>query len=183
VRIPAEPLLPRDGVARSDPSDDRNKSTGGSGTAHMAAPIILDRDLDVPVEEVWTAWTDEASAIQWLAPAARIEPKLGGIFELFWEPGNPSGTGTPGSTISTITEEYMLRFGWKGPPQFASLINGPPLATRVTARFQPLGPGRTRLRIEHEGWEDGEPWTEARGWHERMWADALARLKTLLGPP
>ena len=142
-----------------------------------AEPIVRIVELERPVEEVWELWTDPAKVVGWFVPKARVEVRVGGSFEPGWdgEPGAPGPSG--GSRILSLEEEYQMRFEWKAPPQFAALMNRDPPATTVSVRFQPLGPGRTRLRVEHSGWADSDAWAAARSWHDDLWEKALERLR------
>jgi len=144
-----------------------------------AEPIVRIVELERPVEEVWDLWADPARVAEWLVPRLRVDLRAGGSFEPVWE-GDDAGTRPAGgSRILSLEEEYQVRFEWRGPPQFAELLNRDRPATTVSARFQPLGPGRTRLRLEHTGWGDGEAWAAARSWHDEMWGTALERLRQL----
>lgn len=40
------------------------------------------------IELVWMAWTQSNRITTWFAPAAEIEPKVGGKFELYFDPSN-----------------------------------------------------------------------------------------------
>ena len=146
-------------------------------------PIIFDTNFPAPVEDLWAAWTEAERLGRWLATKANVVIRVGGPFELFWKPETPEIESTLGCVVLGFDEEYELRFSWKGPSQFASLMNQPPLPTSVSVRFQPLGPARSRLHLEHSGWGTGAEWDAARQWHERVWKEALERLQKLLSGP
>ncbi len=147
-----------------------------------AAPVVIDLDVRAPVEEVWQAWTEPKGLARWLATAADVELQPGGRFSLRIAPPGGEEFRTEGCVVLSVDEEYSLGFNWKGPASFAPLVNAEPLPTSVTVRFQPLGPARSRLHLEHAGWGDGEAWSAARTWHEKMWREALEALKRRLEP-
>ena len=44
-------------------------------------------EIDAPEEAVWRALTDADELIRWFAPAAEIEPRLGGTYKISWGEG------------------------------------------------------------------------------------------------
>ncbi|MCI4368203.1 MAG: SRPBCC domain-containing protein [Thermoplasmata archaeon] len=145
--------------------------------------IVLDIEVVASVEDVWAAWVEPAPLARWLAKRARVEPHVGGPYELFWDLEHPEVNSTLGCTVTAVNEEYLLEFHWRGPDEFAALMNATPFPTSVAVRFQPLGPNRTRIRLVHSGFGPGDEWAKARASQEASWKAALSRLQTLLGPP
>ena len=69
-----------------------------------------------------------------------------------------------------------MGFTWKGPDQFASLMNDPENLTHVLVTF--YGEiAKTRVVVEHTGWGDDEEWEKAIVWHQRAWEEVLESLK------
>jgi uncharacterized protein YndB with AHSA1/START domain len=129
---------------------------------------------------VWHAWADAGELSSWLAPQARASPRVGGAYELFWEPGHPERNSTLGCRVTRVAQGRELAFQWRGPVQFADLMNREPLPTSVTVRLDPAGDGGTLMTLEHAGWGAGARWAEARAWQRRAWEVAFARLVSRL---
>lgn len=143
-------------------------------------PIVIEIEVGAPVDRVWQAWTESNDLAAWLTARANIRAEVGGQYELFWEPAHPERNSTLGCTIISMRVNEILGFTWKGPVPYADLMNSDPPPTSVTVMFRVTDPERTVIRIEHTGWGPGPRWGEARGWQDRAWRGALARLKELL---
>ena len=72
-----------------------------------------------------------------------------------------------------------MGFNWKGPDQFASLMNEPEPVTSVDVRFG-VEDDVTIVEVEHSGWGEIDVWSDARDWHEVAWRGVLESLKTTL---
>ena len=143
-------------------------------------PIVHDLEIGAPVEDLWAAFTDPKHLSQWLCGSAEVTLEEGGRIVLRGPSGEGSGSGALGGEILALEEEYSLRVAWDGPDLLATLLNVSPRPTTLFVRFQPLGPARCRLHLEHLGWGDGEEWESARDWHVDYWREALGRLKPML---
>ena len=142
-------------------------------------PILMETRLEAPLDRVWLAWTGSEMVSRWFSPEANIEARVGGPFELFFDPEDHSHMSTIGCVVTSISEKEGLGFNWKGPDQFASLMNEPEPATSVEVRFRVEG-DVTVVEVEHSGWGDGDDWRDARDWHEVAWRGVLESLKTTL---
>jgi len=140
-------------------------------------PIVIEVELEAPVERVWRAWTEPDELASWLTELANVRMEVGGPYELFWEPEHPERNSTLGCTITALEPNRLLAFTWKGPVPYADLMNIEPPPTSVTVSFQASGPECTIVRLEHVGWGSGPRWEEARAWHVKAWQEAFARLK------
>lgn len=135
--------------------------------------------LDTPLEDVWHAWTDAATIVKWFSPEANVEPCLGGAFELFFDPQNHESMSTKGCVITEFEPMNRLSFNWKGPDQYADLMNDPRSLTLVAVEFSE-DDGETSLSLHHGGWGEDDLWAEAREWHKKAWEGALYDLKRYL---
>lgn len=133
----------------------------------MIEPLRLSYVIDCPVEhafEVWTTrlstwWPTGHSASGDPATTVVLEPRLGGrIFER-----TSDGTEIDWGEITRWSPPSRLGYVWHIGRERAD-------ATDVELSFIDLGEGRTRLEIEHTGWErlgtEGVAWREANtnGW-------------------
>jgi uncharacterized protein YndB with AHSA1/START domain len=144
-------------------------------------PITLEVDVRASPRQLWRAWTDGEELTRWPAARAHVSPEIGGRYELIWEPEHPERNSTVGCRITAFVPLEVLAFTWKGPVPFADLMNVEPSPTTVVLTFASLGPGLTRVRLQHFGWGDGPCWAAARAWHEQAWNAAFARLRAQFG--
>jgi uncharacterized protein YndB with AHSA1/START domain len=143
--------------------------------------ISLEVTLDAPPAEVYELWTTVEGARRFLAPAAHIDPVVGGRYQIIFDPaGDPEGAshGTKGARILRLVSGRELAFEWPMPP-FGPELGGPPIKTWVELRLDPAPgrAGRTRLRFAMEGFERAGKWDEAFTlFGERNWPLVLNRL-------
>ena len=151
------------------------------GKVRTDRTIALEVTLDKPPSDVYALWTTAAGVRRFLAPDARIEPTLGGRYQIVFDPaGDPEGAhhGTKGARILRLVPNRELAFEWPMPP-FGPELGGPPIQTWVELRLEPAPgrPGRTRLRLAMEGWKRGGKWDDAFAlFGERNWPLVLNRL-------
>lgn len=129
-------------------------------------------------------FTENRSLRSWLAPLAEVEPRVGGKYELFWEPGERENNSTIGCRITALEPEQFLSFDWKGPKQFKHFMNDADPLTHVVVLFFA---GRsddsaewTDVHLIHSGWRSTAEWEEARQWFEVSWHGAFAELSSQL---
>ncbi|MFI6094954.1 SRPBCC domain-containing protein [Lentzea sp. NPDC051213] len=143
-------------------------------------------DVDIEVEvpgsqsRVWATLTTKAELTSWLAEDARVGAGVGDPFELFWDVANPDINSTIGCRIVEWEEPRRFTIEWKGPVQFASIMNGDPVPTWVAIDLRAAGDNTTIVHLRHGGWGATPEWGEARAWHEAVWRGALDQLRTLL---
>ncbi len=117
--------------------------------------------------DVWKAWTTIEGAKTFFAPEARIEPRVDGAYELYFKPDAPPGLrGSEGMRILSFEPEKRLSYTWNAPPDIPE-IRGQ--RTQVTVDIEPLAPDRTRVRITHQGWGEGDAWDRAYAYFDRAW--------------
>lgn len=142
-------------------------------------PLIVEISIAAPLNLIWLAWIDSNRITTWFAPETNIEPWIGGAFELFFVPSNHEKESTIGCVIISIEEKKRLVFTWKGPSQFAKVMNNPSSLTSVEVIFREKN-RTTHLTVKHRGWSDGETWTRARNWHLIAWKAVLSALKSAI---
>lgn len=132
--------------------------------------IAAERDL------VWLAWTENDRITKWFAPAATIDAQEGGAFELFFVPSNREIMNTKGCTFLQVEPKKRLSFTWKGPDDFADLMNREDSLTQVTVTFEERD-DQTSVVVQHSGWGEGEDWDKAYAWHQMAWKQVLGSLQ------
>jgi uncharacterized protein YndB with AHSA1/START domain len=142
-------------------------------------PLVFERMIAAARDEVWLALTTAAGLTSWLCRRARVEPVVGGAFELYWNPDEtrPESDSTIGCRVLAVDPPRLLTFTWRGADEVADVMHavGAPV-TQVTVELRPRPTG-TRLLLTHAGWGAGPGWDRARAWFARAWEDALARLE------
>lgn len=141
--------------------------------------IRIEVSISTSPDQVWLAWTESDRITAWFAPEAKVEAHRGGSFELYFDPADHGHQSTRGCVFTLIEPMRRLGFTWRGPDQFAGIMNEPAPLTSVTVDFY-YEDGATRVDVEHGGWGEGEDWALARSWHQKAWEEVLANLKTYL---
>ena len=146
----------------------------------MERNITCSVNLECASKEAFEMFTVNKKLVEWLCPAADVEPVVGGKYELFWNPEDKEHDSTVGCEITALVEGRYLSFEWKGPRQFAHFMNEAEPLTQVTVFFVPCeGPSlSTDVSLVHSGWGDSKEWDEARKWFERAWTSAFKELKS-----
>lgn len=133
--------------------------------------------LPVRVDDAWNLWTHSDELEQWLTTKANVNPHLGGAYELFWNPETPNQNSTKGCKVTSLIQQQLISFEWKGPVPYADLMNTDPPPTWVLVTFEPLSETMTLMHFRHSGWGDGTRWKEARTWQEQAWDMAFQMLR------
>jgi uncharacterized protein YndB with AHSA1/START domain len=142
-----------------------------------AAPADVVKEVEVRASpgEVWKAWTTAEGARTFFAPDAKIEAKVGGAYELYFDPSAPAGKrGSEGCTVLAAEPLKKLQFSWNFPPAIPSLREAKALTT-VTVELLPQGK-TVKVRLTQTGWKDEPAWHDGKKYFESAWAVVLARL-------
>ena len=141
--------------------------------------VRIEVSISAPLERVWQAWTETEQVTEWFSPGANVEARVGGAFELFFDPSDHDHQSTKGCVFIAVEPMGRLAFTWKGPDQFDEVMNQPGGLTSAVVTFQREGEA-VRVSVEHGGWGDGEEWERAKAWHLNAWRDVLGSLKSTL---
>ena len=144
--------------------------------------IQVDIELKCDVSEAFDFFTVNEQLESWLPEKAEVESKVGGKYELFWDPKNRDINSTIGCKITSIQKDKFVSFEWKGPEIFQSFMNFCDPLTHVVVVFSsiPDDPKKTTLFLFHSGWRDDPEWQKARDYFEKAWSVALTNLKEKL---
>ena len=113
---------------------------------------------------------------KWLTQVADVEPKVGGKYELFWNPKDKENDSTIGCKVLALNPNKLISFEWKGPKIFKHFMNDVRPLTNVAVFFVPHQT-ETEVHLLHTGWRDSAEWEEARIWFAKAWAKALSELR------
>ena len=136
-------------------------------------------DIKATPEEVFRAVTDPEQIVKWFAPYARVDPRVGGEYDISWDPEMQGGG------VITV---------WDPPTHFAQYsersvaynCEGQPVETGVTQKIaidyyiEAIGDGMTRLRLVQSGFGPEAAWDDEYEATKTGWADFLKTLKGIL---
>jgi uncharacterized protein YndB with AHSA1/START domain len=143
----------------------------------FAAERAIDRDVVVPakVDAVWQAWTTTEGVKTFFAPDARVELRVDGPFEIYFNPfAKPGDKGADGMKIIGFQTQRMLSFTWNAPPHLPEARAN---RSVVILRFEPVGDAQTRVVLHHVGWGDGGEWDKAYDYFSKAWPNVLGNLQ------
>ena len=141
--------------------------------------IQINVEIECDIYNAFKMFTVNNLLEAWLTEKAEVEPKVGGKYELFWEPEDRENNNTIGCKITGIEENRFISFDWKGPVQFKSFMNVADPLTHVIVFFS-LGSdekNKTTIHLFHTGWRKEEEWQRAHNFFENAWVKALQELK------
>jgi uncharacterized protein YndB with AHSA1/START domain len=146
-------------------------------TQVFAAERAIEKEAVVraTLDQAWDAWTTREGIKSFFAPDARIEPQVGGAFEIYIDPGAPAGLkGADDMRFMAVQPKKMISFTWNAPP---SLPEARKQRTLVIVRFAPIDDKTTRVTLHHTGWGDGGEWDRAYTYFDRAWGNVLVNLQ------
>lgn len=154
-----------------------------NATLKPAAPIRVEVEVAAPRPDVFRAFTTTDGVTTFFAPAARVELRADGPYELYFNPSAAAGSrGSEGCRVLSYVEDEMVSFTWNAPPTLGNAARM--LRSFVVVQLSDAGPGRTRVQLTHAGFGAGQPWEEIRTYFARAWPAVLKQLQTsvLKGP-
>jgi uncharacterized protein YndB with AHSA1/START domain len=143
----------------------------------VAAERAIDKDVVIAatLDQAWDAWTTREGITSFFAPDARIEPRVGGAFQVYMDPGAAPGMkGADDMHFMAVQPKKMISFDWNAPPHLAQARAQ---RTFVVVRFEPLADNATRVTLHHTGWGDGGEWDKAYDYFDKAWGGVLGNLK------
>lgn len=162
--------------------------------------IVLEAVVDGPRGEVFQLWMSAEGVKRFFATDARIEPRVGGRYEMIFNPkSDPEGTsyGTKGARILKLQPGRLLAFEWipflredlssdpGGPPAIpAAERNEMPIPTWVEVTFEDVAgaPEKTRVKLAHHGFRSGGKWGESYIYFSKAWDYVLKQLTAQFQP-
>jgi uncharacterized protein YndB with AHSA1/START domain len=139
--------------------------------------------LPASIHTVWQTLTTEAGARTFFAPDCRIDLRVGGAYEMYFDLDAPPGSrGGEGCIVLALEEPFILSLTWNAPPEIPSIRVQ---RTHVTIGLELLQNQQTRITLIHDGWGTSEDWIATRNYFQRAWGQVvIPRLKQrfLVGP-
>jgi len=143
----------------------------------QAAERSLDKEVIIKasLEQAWQSWTTREGIVAFFAPDAKIEPRVGGAFQIYMDPGGkPGEKGADDMRYLALQPQKMISFDWNAPP---SLPEARQQRTFVVVRFAPVDAAHTKVTLHHTGWGEGGEWDKTFSYFDRAWGNVLNNLK------
>jgi len=157
------------------------KRNTGASASKTEAPAMsakrIDAEVVVPasLKDVWDAWTTTTGVSTFFAPAANIELRPGGAYEMLFRPDGPKGSqGGEGCAVLTYRPMEMLSFTWNAPPEWPEIRKE---RTVVVVQLYDLDKSGTRVTLTHLGFGEGKDWDEVHHYFTEAWPVVLGRLQ------
>lgn len=157
-----------EGAAPSPAPSSPSKNPSSSSTSLSSDRILrATLVLDAPVESVWKLWTTEDGLKSFFAPGCRVEPRVDGVYEIYFDPSAPAGgKGAEGTRILAFEPERRLVFTWNAPPSQPAIRAQ---RTVVEIRLAREGEKKTRFVFTHSGWGEGPEWDATFAYFDKAW--------------
>ena len=142
-----------------------------------AAERAIDKQIEVAasLDQAWEAWTTREGVRSFFAPDAKIEPHVGGAYEVYMDPlAKPGMKGADDMRVMAVQPKRMISFDWNAPPHLAEARKQ---RTFVIVRLEPVGERQTRVSLHHTGWGDGGEWDATYAYFDKAWSAVLGNLK------
>jgi uncharacterized protein YndB with AHSA1/START domain len=142
----------------------------------LPADITVTRVIAAPLADVWKAWTTAEGIESFFAPkAAKVDPRPGGAFELWFGVNFPEGSrGSEGCLFHSVTPMEQLVIEWNAPPTIPTIR---PLRTLLYLDFKALGADRTELTLRNFGYGQGEEWQKSKAYFDKAWVGVMDSLQ------
>jgi uncharacterized protein YndB with AHSA1/START domain len=149
--------------------------------------LLLEREVDVPTERVWTAWTTPTQLKRWFAPLpyvtveCEIDLRPGGIFRTVMR--SPEGEESPnlGCYLEVVENERLAWTSNLG-PGFRPSRPAPELPFTAVIRLEPSARGTKYSALAMHGDIDTRKRHEEMGFHDG-WGTALDQLVAMTTAP
>jgi uncharacterized protein YndB with AHSA1/START domain len=151
---------------------------GSAGAAPMAGrpePVILSAEVKAEPAELWEVLTTPAGVRSFFAAGAKVEPRIGGAYEMYFLPDNlPGLRGGEGVRILAMEAPHRFLITWNAPPAYGALR-----AQQTIVEFEllPVRSGGTRITLTHSGWGRTRGWQQVRDYFASAWKTVLGRLQ------
>lgn len=136
-------------------------------------------NLKCNVETAFSMFINNQEVVKWLTEESAIEQRVGGKYELFWDKENRNNNSTLGCKITAFELNRLLCFTWKGPAQYADVMNTADPLTHVCVTFFQINENETEIHLVHSGWGESDKWEQALLWFERVWNQSFNFLEKM----
>jgi uncharacterized protein YndB with AHSA1/START domain len=137
-----------------------------AGAAHAERVLRAEVLVPAPVADVWAAWTTNEGITTFFAPQGKIDLRVDGTYDVWFNPGNkPGERGAEGMRILGVEPGKRFTFAWSA-PTFLPHVRAQ--RTIVEVALAPEG-DKTRLTFTQSGWGEGAEWDRAYDYFDNAW--------------
>lgn len=137
--------------------------------------IRYEFNVAAPARQVWEAWTTERGLTTFFAPAAKIELRPLGQFEIYFNmSAAPGQRGSEGTIVLAVQPERMLTTTWNAP---SNLPEVRAQHTVLIIRLQPTSDSTTQVSITNSGYGTGGQWDASFRFFAGAWSWVAASLQ------
>ena len=133
--------------------------------------LTASAQLTASRKEIWEAWTTPQGIKTFLAPDCKIEFRVGGAYEIYFDPqAAPQDRGSIGSVILAIQPMEMFSFSWCNPPSLPEIRWQ---YTHVSIQIRDVSSKERQLLLIQDGWGNGSEWEKAYHYFQRAWQEVV----------
>ena len=159
------------------------KPTVTEKKASVAEPDTRSIEMTVVAEatpdEVFALWSSAEGTRRFFSPAANIELRPGGPYEILFLMDAPEGErGCEGCQVVAFDPERWLTFTWNSPPSLPEVRHE---QTNVIVELNEVEEG-TEVRLLAIGWGTGESWLSSYEYFDSAWGRVLQALAEHCAP-
>jgi uncharacterized protein YndB with AHSA1/START domain len=139
--------------------------------AHIRS-LIKEIEIDTDPASAWSDWASADGLLAWWrAPAANIELRIGGPFEIFFSLDvEPGLRGSEGCRYLSYVPGESISFTWNAPPHLPLRASN----TWVVITFAATERATTAVRFVHTGFLEGSDWDDYMAYFHEAWDYVLA---------
>ncbi len=142
--------------------------------------LTIERDVDLPLEKAFAAWTDPALLSRWFAPGdkmtcrAEADVQVGGRYRIAMHDPDTGDDHIVSGTYLAVAVNERLTFDW-------CWLNSE-FTTQVDVHFHQLDAARTRITLHHKDFPNQQMCDKhSTGWNGCL-SSLLARTELLSDP-
>jgi uncharacterized protein YndB with AHSA1/START domain len=144
-------------------------------SAQLRPMVYAEVTVERSPDDAFTDWTTAEGIEAFFAKKAFIEAEPGGNYALWFAPDAPEGTrGSDHGKVLGLQPGRMLSVTWDMPPYMPEIR---PHQTVLQILFEPVGEEKTRVRLFHTGFGEGEVWEKGHDYFETTWPTVLSGYK------
>ncbi len=116
-------------------------------------PLTASALLNASRKEIWDAWTTPQGIRSFLAPDCKIDLRVRGAYEIYFDPqAAPKDRGSIGSIILAIQPMEILSFSWCNPPSLPKIRWQ---YTHVSIYIHEINNNQRQVILLQDGWGTG----------------------------
>ncbi len=134
--------------------------------------VVKEVTVTASLDDVWKAWTTTEGVKSFFSPNARVDLRVGGPYEIYFDMSAPYGSrGSEFCRVLSYLPKKMLSFEWNAPPSFGDLRG---THTIVAMQFEPLPDNKVKVTLTHHGWGEGEDWQAVYDYFDKAWGSVMS---------